>query len=235
MENIAILTSQNIAIEQPIASVGERIAAAGIDYAFFMAYMFVVLFFAGMVQTPQIIAVMFIPLVFYHLITELAMNGQSWGKKIMKIRVVKINGSQPNFLAFFIRWIFRLIDVTFLAGAISTITIILNGKGQRLGDIAANTTVIRVKNSSVADTLFTRIPDDYEVSFPEVNKLEEKDVYTIKEVIQFLKKSGRSMEALGIADKAKKAIENKMGITTGMRSENFLFTVLRDYNFILSK
>jgi hypothetical protein len=175
------------------------------------------------------------PLVFYHLFAELALDGQSLGKRIMKIRVVKIDGTEAHFLAFFIRWIFRLVDVAFLFGAISTLTIIINGKGQRLGDIAANTTVIRLKSSSVADTLFTRLPDNYELTFTQVNKLEDKDIYTIKEVIQFLKKSGRSMEALSVADKAKKAIENKMGISSGMRSENFLFTVLRDYNYILSR
>ncbi len=235
MENIAIQTSQNIAIEQPIASVGERIAATAIDYAIFIGYIFLIAMISGIMQVPQLMAILMVPLVFYHLFMELAMDGQSWGKKVMKIRVVKIDGTQPGFLAYFLRWIFRLIDIGFFFGSISVLTIIINGKGQRLGDIAANTTIIRIKNSKVADTLYTRLPDDFEISFPEVKKLVAEDLYTVKEVIQFLKKSGRSMEAMIMADKTKKVIQKKMGIQKEMRSENFLFTVLRDYNYLHSK
>jgi hypothetical protein len=115
------------------------------------------------------------------------------------------------------------------------VAIILNGKGQRLGDIAAGTTIIRLKDSKVDDTLFTRLPDDFEISFPEVSKLVPEDLYTVKEVIQFLKKSRRSMEAMIIADKTKSVIQKKMGIQKDMRSENFLFTVLRDYNYLHSQ
>jgi len=235
MENIAIQTSQNIAIEQPVASVGERIAAAAIDYAIFIGYIFLIAFISGIMQLPQLMAILMVPLAFYHLFMELAMNGQSWGKKIMKIRVVKIDGTQPGFLAYFLRWIFRLIDIGFFFGSVSVITIILNGKGQRLGDIAANTTIIRLKDSKVADTLYTRLPEDYEIAFPEVEKLVPEDLYTIKEVIQFLKKSGRSMSAMKMADKTKNVIQKKMGIQKDMRSENFLFTVLRDYNYLHSQ
>lgn len=235
MENIAIQTSQNIAIEQPVASVGERISATAIDYAIFIGYIFLIAVISGFIQIPELMAIFMALLPFYHLFMELAMNGQSWGKKIMKIRVVKIDGTQAGFLSYFLRWIFRLIDIGFLFGSVSVLTIILNGKGQRLGDIAAGTTVIRHKDSKVAETLYTRLPENFEMSFPEVSKLVAEDLYTIKEVIQFLKKSGRSMEALKMADHTKSVVQKKMGIQKDMRSENFLFTVLRDYNYLHSK
>ncbi len=235
MGNIAIQTSQNIAIEQPVASVGERIAAAVIDYAILAGYSFLMIIIGTMMQSPKFMIIMLTPLMFYHLMSELAMNGQSWGKKIMKIRVVKADGTQPRFLTYFIRWVFRLIDVTFLFGSIATITIILNGRGQRLGDIAANTTIIREKKSKMGDTLFVRLPEDYELKFPQADKLGDDDMYTVKEVIRYLKKTGRSMEAMRLADKTKKALENKMGIDASMRSENFLYTILRDYNYIRSR
>jgi uncharacterized RDD family membrane protein YckC len=235
MESIAIRTTQNIAIEQPLASVGERIAATCLDYLIIYGYLIFLVFFSGIINQPTLIPILMAPLLFYHLIMEWAMNGQSLGKKILKIRVVKTDGTQPTFISFFLRWIFRLVDITMLFGAPATLTIILNGKGQRLGDITANTSVVRTKKSSLSDTIYAKIPDDYEVRYPEAVKLNSEDVHIIKEVLQFLKKSGRSMEAMHMADKAKKKLEEKMKVKAGLRSENFLFHLLRDYNFIHSR
>ena len=161
MDNIAIQTSQNISIEQSIASVGERIVAAMIDYFFVAAYVFIVSLYSTMSDSPLVFFLIMIPVMFYHLISELAMDGQSWGKKIMKIKVVKIDGTGAGFTAYLIRWVFRLVDILVFFGAISTIVIILNGKEQRLGDMAANTTVIRLKEKQLSETIFPRLPVNY--------------------------------------------------------------------------
>jgi uncharacterized RDD family membrane protein YckC len=235
MENIAIQTSQNIAIEQNIASIGERIAAAALDYLFYFIYFITVSFITAASQTPLIMGVMMSPVILYHLICELAMNGQSWGKKIMKIKVMKIDGTQATFLSYFIRWIFRLIDIAFLFGSVATVVIILNGKGQRLGDIVANTTVIRLKEKSLKDTIYTILPDDYSLVFTQVNKLSDTDIYTVKEVLDFMNASRHGYESQEMAIKAKKALETKMGIQSDMQSGKFLVTLLRDYNYIHSR
>lgn len=234
MESISIQTSQNVAIDQAIASIGERIAAALLDISFFLAYFFVIMFVGAFSGAPKVILFLTIPVAFYHLASELLMNGQSWGKKIVKIRVTNIDGTKPGFFAYLLRWIFRLIDVTLLFGSISTVSIILSKNGQRLGDMAANTIVIRVKNTDATDTLFTRLPEDFTLNYPEVNKLTDSDIYTVKEVLQFLKKSVKSQEAMVMADQTKRALEKKMGVEAGIRSEHFLFKILRDYNYIHS-
>lgn len=234
MSTIAIQTSQNIALEQSVASVGERILATILDVVFFLAYFFLITMFAGVMETPALIPILMIPVGLYHLIMEMAMNGQSFGKKIMKIKVVKADGTQPTFISYFLRWVFRLID-TSLLGSVATLTIILNGKGQRLGDMAAGTTVVRIKGQDVSETLFMKIPENYEPVFNEVEMLSEKDMYIVKEVLNFLKKTGRSIEARNMANKAREALVKKTGIETAMNSEKFLFTLLRDYNYQQSK
>lgn len=236
MEKISIQTSQNIAIEQPIASVGERIVAAILDYAFIGVYAILIsIVFVGASQAHPVSFILFLPVIFYFLVSELAMNGQSWGKRIMKIKVVKADGTQTGFISFFLRWVFRLIDIMLLFGGISVLTIILNGKGQRIGDIVANTTVIRLKDNKINETLYMKLPENYTISFPEVKMLTENELHTIKEVLQHLEKSKKSMKALHLADKARIALEKKMGIKAGMRSEFFLYTLLKDYNYIHSK
>jgi len=232
MENIAIQTAQNIAIEQRIASIGERIAATAIDSLFMFAYIFIVSLFGTLGKAPVVVFLFIIPVVLYHLAFEIFMNGQSPGKKLVNIKVVKADGTQTNFIAYLIRWIFRLIDVSLSFGAVSTITIIINGKGQRVGDIAAGTTVISLKARTQSAEIFTTLPDSYKLSFPQTSRLNDKDIAVAREVLDFLKESRHAPEARAMADKARKALQNKMEITSEMGDERFLQTIIYDYNFI---
>jgi uncharacterized RDD family membrane protein YckC len=232
MENIAIETTQNIAIEQPIASVGERIVAAFIDLAFLCTYMLVVISLGSFSESPVVTVIFSLPALFYHLICEMVMDGQSWGKRIMNIKVVKIDGTQPEFTTYLIRWIFRLVDVLILFGAISTIVIIINGKGQRLGDIAANSTVIRLKEKSVETDIFTTLPDHYTLQYPQVSRLNDRDISTAKEILDFLNESYYSEDAVKLATKARVALEEKMDVHSELKNDLFLKAIVYDYNYI---
>jgi uncharacterized RDD family membrane protein YckC len=234
MENIAIQTSQNISIEQPLASVGERIVATGIDYLFIGAYTIFISMIVTISKSLSAFLLLMLPVLFYQLFSETIMNGQSWGKKIMKIKVCKIDGTEAGFSAYFIRWAFRIVDITLFFGAIATLVIIINGKGQRIGDLVASTTVIRLKKRAIGDTIFTILPDNYSLVFPQVNKLTDADIYTAKEVIEFLDNS-KNHESIQMGVKAQRAIEEKMGIKTDMQSRKFLLTIINDYNYYYSR
>ena len=54
---------------------------------------------------------LFLPVLIYHLVLEITMNGQSIGKKIMGIRVVNEIGGRPGISQFLIRWLLRVSDV----------------------------------------------------------------------------------------------------------------------------
>ncbi|MBN1791383.1 MAG: RDD family protein [Bacteroidales bacterium] len=236
MENIAIQTSQNITIEQTAASVGERIVAGMIDLAIVLVMVLIVSLFGSVTQSPGLAVVMLLPLLFYHLASELVMDGQSWGKKIMKIKVVKIDGSRVEFVSYLIRWMFRLVDVLIFFGGISVLVIILNGKGQRFGDMAAHTTVIRLKEGDFGnESIFTEVPVNYVPVYPDVNKLCDQDIYTAKEVLAFISDSYSSGDSMDMASKAKAAFEAKMGVRSELSPEKFLKTVMLDYNYIHSR
>ncbi|RZL51325.1 MAG: RDD family protein, partial [Pedobacter sp.] len=104
MDSIRINTAQNIDIEYEIAGLGERIAARCIDLAGF-AILFVVawiLFIIGSISVSGtlgvvILIVYLIIYAFYDLVCELTMNGQSFGKRVMKIKVINLDGTQPTF------------------------------------------------------------------------------------------------------------------------------------------
>jgi len=235
MDKISITTMQNVAIEQSVASVGERIVSTLVDGGIFLAYYFIAIFLYAVSGSNVVLILVILPLVLYHLLCEVFMNGQSFGKKVVKIKVVMLDGTEPNFIAYFLRWIFRIIDISLLSGGVAILTIIINGKGQRLGDIVAKTTVIKLKEKSLSETIYSKLPDNYEVVYQEVRKLNDQDVMTAKEVLDFVKRSGRSMDSLHMATKAKMAIIAKMGIESQMPGERFLFTIVRDYNYIHSR
>ncbi|MEI6138640.1 MAG: RDD family protein [Mariniphaga sp.] len=232
MDTLSIGTSQNINIEQSIASIGERVAATLLDLLFIGCYYIVVLILSSFIHSNRIIMIFSLPPSLYSLISELAMNGQSWGKKIMKIKVVNTDGTSATFSGYFLRWITRLIEVLVTVGSLATITIILNRKGQRLGDIAANTAVIRLKDKSLRETIYTQLPDNYTVVYPEVSKLSAEDIYTIKEVLETLRTKKKTNQTITLAQKAHEAIEQKLDIKGNQATAPFLESILRDYNYL---
>ena len=205
-----------------------------IDYAIIGTYAIFISMFVGFSQNVYLFFLLF-PVTFYFLVSEISMNGQTWGKRIMSIRVITTDGSQADFIPYFLRWVFRLIDVVVLLGAVGLITIILSKKSQRLGDMAANTTVVRMKKTGMQESVYVKLPENYKITYLEAKNLTIDDIKTIKKVLLHLQKTKKSMHAMHLADKTKTAVEKKLGIKAGMRSEFFLFTLLRDYNYINAK
>jgi uncharacterized RDD family membrane protein YckC len=98
-------------------------------------------------DTEQLLGIVaFVPAgliyVLYHPIVELAMSGQTPGKRIAGVRVVARNGQPPTSIAILIRNVFRLIDsfpAFYTVGLLSTM---LTRDSVRVGDLAAGTVLI---------------------------------------------------------------------------------------------
>ncbi len=169
-----------------------------------------------------------LPIFFYNLLFEVLMNGQSPGKYINKIRVVKIDGSKPTFGSYILRWMLRLIDISLASGSVALLTILLNGKGQRLGDIAAGTTVITEKKRiTIQDTLVTDIPLDYKPTFPQVTMLSDTDIQTIKGLYRSAKRKGNHDIIIKLHNK----IVGITDIKTGLKPLEFVDIIIKDYNY----
>ncbi|WP_322790508.1 RDD family protein [Tenacibaculum tangerinum] len=153
MDHFQIETAQNIAIKQNVAHVTTRIGSYVIDLLFIIGYYIIIILIMEMLDIPismeymSLYALLGLPVFFYSLLFEVLMNGQTPGKYFNDIRVVKLDGSKPTFGSYLIRWLLRFVDFTLASGSVAVLTILLNGKGQRLGDIAAGTTVISEKKN----------------------------------------------------------------------------------------
>lgn len=234
MDNFQIETAQNVTIQQNVASLYNRIGAFLLDMLIIAGYYIIILLVINALgfSLDESLYVYYIllslPVFFYSLIFETLMNGQTPGKYVSKIRVTKIDGSKPTFGSYLIRWILRIIDISLASGSIAILTILLNGKGQRLGDLAAGTTVIsEIKKVSINDTLAVDIPEEYEPTFPQVTLLNDKDVQTIKELYIKAKRNGNHNTILKIHTK----IIDITGITTDMKPIDFVDTIIKDYNY----
>jgi len=233
MENIRIQTSQNVDIEYELASIGDRILATLLDYVFFVAYFLVVLLIntytkGYMVKNVALIVIWMLPVLLYDLVCEASLQGRSFGKIIMKIKVVKVDGTPASFGAYLLRWLLRIIDTRLLSGGVALIAILINGKGQRVGDMAAGTTVIKLKHRvSINDTILNKPIPEYQLVFQEVSKLTDNDIAIIKEVMLVSLRTNNT-EAIDKLAKKTKAI---MNISSNLKDTEFLATVVQDYSF----
>jgi uncharacterized RDD family membrane protein YckC len=194
-----------------------------------------------------------IPMLLYSLVCEVMMHGQTIGKKILNIRIISLSGGEPSLSQYTIRWIFKVFEwpfffgytffslqsiagyiiITAFGGLVALIYIAVSKKNQRLGDIAANTVVINtVSPFSVKDTVFMEISDqNYTVTFPQVLRLSDRDINTIKNVVNLYHKEQNSETCDRLAWK----VQDVLQIQTGMYSINFLETLLADYNYLATK
>ncbi len=241
METIRIQTAQNVDLEYEIASVGDRILAYILDIVFQFAYSMVILMLYSILIASGInnggavwIFLFLVPIFFYDLLCEVFMDGQSFGKKLRKIKVVKMDGTQPTIGSYLLRWLLRLVDISLSYGGVALLTMLINGKGQRVGDLAAGTTVIRlVKRTNLEDTIFTKVEENYIPKFPQAADLDDNTISIIKEVLHtFIEEDRHGLTRQKLALRTQKAIEKKMGIQSGMDAKPFLQTILRDYNYL---
>ena len=175
MSLIAINTSQNVNINFNTASIGERILAFVIDILIKGAYVFTLFWFLfrvfnfgsymdGLDNWSQmaVYIILTIPIHIYTLVSESLMEGQTFGKKLVKIKVVKIDGFQASFGDYLMRWFFRLIDVYSNSGVVGLISMIVSKNNQRLGDMASGTAVISLKNRvNISHTILENLKEDY--------------------------------------------------------------------------
>ncbi|MBC7652532.1 MAG: RDD family protein, partial [Deinococcales bacterium] len=199
MSNISIVTPQNIELEYELGSIGDRIVAGLIDFAIIIAYCIVagiMLAFANVSGNTQVVVstIIFLPVMFYSLLSELLMHGQTVGKRVINIKVISLTGNQPNFSQYLIRWLFRLIDIWLSSYLLAIIIIAISEKRQRLGDIVANTTLIKtIARASIQQTIYVPIVENnYKVTYPEVINLKDTDIQLIKEILLNIQKSSNT-------------------------------------------
>ena len=246
MSELSITTTQNVNINFTAAHIGNRIAAHIIDNlikgAYALLFTYLVLELMGMEnyianldqwEAGTIYLIAYLPVIFYTLLFESLFEGQTPGKKLLKIKVIKIDGYQASFGDYLMRWLMRLVDILIGGGLIGVIAMANNKKRQRLGDMAAGTAVILLKNDiSIDHTILKEVRDNYVPVYPLVIKLSDNDVRIIKETFEASVKNAD----YAMIDKLQAKIESVTGIkSVSYNSMAFVDSVLHDYNYYTQK
>ncbi len=240
METINIQTTQNINLKYDLAGVGDRLIAAVIDVAIQIGYVLASLILISWLgnldieSSSALMVLLYLPLFFYEVVLEIFYNGQTFGKRIRNIRVIKLDGSEASIGSYIIRWLFRLIEITLTSGSVALITLIISGKGQRLGDMAAGTTVVRIKKRiRLEDTILTNVDESYSPLFREAINLSNQDIETIKEVLKAKPEEDRhGIIKMEFIKKTATIIKRKLNIDDKMESRLFLNSIIKDYNYL---
>jgi uncharacterized RDD family membrane protein YckC len=257
MPTAEIATPFNIDIDFEIAPFHKRLLAYFIDFSLLMLYLVSMMFLlyggfkVGESATGLVLLVIFIPMLFFTFLCELLLEGQTIGKKIVKIRVISLDGGEPTLGQYALRWFMRFYEwgfivltlfwgnggsgfvALFFGGIASIIIISLNKKNQRLGDIIGETIVVETSSKlTVDDTIFMHVPqENYKVLFPEVLRLSDRDINTIKSVLTQAHKTNN----YETCNRAATKIQKVLNVPTSLYANEFLEKLLEDYNYLATR
>ena len=170
----------------------------------------------------------YLPAMFYSLLFEVFNNGQSIGKKLLNIRVVKADGTTPTLSAYLLRWLLYLFDFN-LTGGLGLIMILVTKNSQRLGDLAAGTMVVKENNYKkiqVSLDEFNHLSENYKPYFPQAADLSLEQVNIITKTLD----TG-SVDRIKLISQLSEKVAKVLAINKPANDEKFLQTLIRDYQY----
>ncbi len=193
-KTIEIRTTQNVTIEYELAGLRERALAWMLDTAIIVIgyYLMVILIMLvfGMVGNwwGVFLGMLgFLAYFLYNILFEILKRGQSPGKMALGIKIVRLDGKDPEWSDVTLRALLQLVDAIFSLGLIGGLLIKTTAKAQRLGDMAANTTAIKLQSSNysfrLADILSISSLQNYTPVYPQVRNLSERDMIFVKNTL----------------------------------------------------
>jgi uncharacterized RDD family membrane protein YckC len=246
MNTVGIETTQHVKLFYNTAEIGDRLIAFLVDAAVIFSYYVVMQLVFGYLEEQNVISQNFtaenywisvllyaiVPF-FYHLFSEVIWNGKSLGKWALGLQVVRIDGTNPDLGNYLIRWIFRLVEITFTFGLVALVAVLVNGKGQRIGDIAAKTCLIKTRRKvKLKDTIYSDIGGNFKVKYPKVKELTDEQINAVREVLASRKQYEYATWFV-MVQRTANLIQMKLDISKiENRADAFLKQVISDYNHL---
>ena len=233
MRSISIESSQGVLIDYKLSSVAARFGASFMDMILYYIYAMVVASLFDNFSFGFILPVIYLlSFMLYYILMEQYFGGQTIGKKVVNIRVVRVDGEPLTLVDSAMRAFLLLFEGFFTIG---TLAILISGTSsmrQRLGDVAADTVVINIpqKNSlrlSRLGQLDELSKED--VVYEAVKVFSEEDMLFIKTAIEDYQKYKDQIRAQVIENLVKKCLE-KMELKLEVKNKiSFLKQLIKDY------
>lgn len=232
MPEANIITGQYVQISQSPASLGERIVAQIIDDFLIICYLVGVslliaeLDFFYRTKMLFFLIAIYLPALFYHFLMELFNHGQSVGKMVMRIRVVKKDGTTPALVTFL------YVGFCNLSTLVSLGLVHLSFLSLRIHNVSAtsqqeqwssNSTIIARFKSHLTNSL--TLTESINLSIHKLKtSLNQLDV--IQRTLNSEYGYERDRRIASLAEK----VRTHLNISdTNTADEKFLYTIIRDY------
>jgi uncharacterized RDD family membrane protein YckC len=233
LSDYQVLTPERVSLQYDIAGVGSRGAAVLID-SLIQSVVLVVLLF-GLIGTSAVARVInqdadvadalllaLFALIFfavtagYFILFEIIWSGQTPGKRIVGVRVLRENGYPIRPVDSTIRNVVRIVDGLPVGYAVGVLTMLCNKRSKRLGDFAAGTIVVREGGRGVLVT-----PDQVLVDQPQGPVLRSSDATLVRDFL--LRRSAMNAQARReLASRLANAIAARYGLSVETDPELFL-------------
>ncbi len=201
-DTLYIDTPENVTFDYDVSGIGSRFLAAFVDAIvlglvegiIFGALLWIILAFQDVMdenlQTWVTAAFSLLGFIFfwaYHSFFEILWNGQTPGKRLVGVRVIRLDGTPVAATEVLIRNLVRIFDFLPAAYGIGVVTMFFNQNSRRLGDLAAGTIVVHehgaaslksISRAQVNESAVIYMP----VGFP-VEKLDQKDLLLIEDFL----------------------------------------------------
>lgn len=228
-EQYIIETPENISFGYDVAGIGSRFLAALIDtliQGFIYSFLFVVYILidarGARLSLPRELVMIFPSLLLitlfviqfgYFMFFEIISGGQTPGKRLFRLRVIKENGYPLAPIDSVVRNLIRIIDFFPFAYGLGVIVMFLNDRAKRLGDFAAGTLVVKMRDQVRLSDLQPAISAS--ASAPELPGLEHLREADIELIESFLQRRQQLKDASSLAGTIAQTIRARMNTAQG--------------------
>ncbi|MDX6695983.1 MAG: hypothetical protein QOF02_3586 [Blastocatellia bacterium] len=163
-ETLVIETPERVPLHFALASIGNRFLACAIDHGLQIFLMTIIAIFnfliadfvdfgGAMKSAPKWVLAILILVVFliwtgYFVIFEWMWNGQTPGKRWLRLRVIREDGRPITFWEASVRNVLRIFDIMpFPFYSIGLICVFISSRDQRVGDMVAGSVVVREREA----------------------------------------------------------------------------------------
>ncbi|MCP5098637.1 MAG: RDD family protein [Chloroflexi bacterium] len=255
-EFLNIDTPENVAFDYEIVGIGSRFLAALIDtliIAIIQAFVYLVILailgFDLDITSPNFSLIIglltflsFLMLWGYYIFFEIAWNGRTPGKKAVGLRTIRQDGTPITVTESIIRNLIRFIDFIPMGYGVGVITMFIDSKSRRLGDLAAGTIVVRDLEEVTLESLkpATRRPQQLRAPGPAettartypIHLLDESDIRMAE---SFLNRHLELRNSKQLAYKISQRLMRKMGLDSTQAvfasdSIHVIATIVREWH-----
>ena len=244
-------TPEQIDLAYDVAGIGSRFLAALIDHTLLGLILAFSCVFVGIASSQldlglddALIAGLFVLGVYlslcaYHIFFETIWNGQTPGKRMVGLRMVRTGGRPIGFLGSTIRNFIRLVDFLPVLYGLGVIVMFIDRRSRRLGDLAAGCMAVRERKAITLESLTAPsaslppvVPDASAITIPNLHALRRDDYDIVQEYLR--RRNELSMEARQrLSQQLLEGLQQRLGYPLHVRdlaqSEHFLGLLAGEY------